>query len=215
MRPRETLHGTAPGYVPAPEPPPREEFADLAAALIASRQNVSPKRLAAPGPSRLQLRRLLEAAAAAPDHGQIVPWRFVEVSQAKRALLAEAFALALIDRDPGATLVQIEAAREKAHRAPLLLLAVVRLAEQADPIIPDAERLVSLGCAMQNMLLAAEAMGYGSGLASGQSMSSVRLRNLFGLGAAEQAVCFVNLGTIVSRKGPRLRPTPDQLLTTL
>jgi nitroreductase len=215
MRPRESLHGTAPGYVPAPEPPPRANLADLAAALIASRQNISPKRLAAPGPSPFQLRRLIEAAAAAPDHGQIAPWRFVEVPAGKRALLAEAFALALIDRDPGATLDQIEAAREKAHRAPLLLLAVARMAGPADPMIPDAERLVSLGCAVQNMLLAAQAMGYGSGLASGQAMSSVRVRNLFGLQAAEQAVCFVNLGTVVSRKGARLRPDPDQLLTTL
>jgi hypothetical protein len=42
----------------------------------------------------------------------------------QRHRLAEVFALALLDRDPGATAVQIEAAREKAHQAPLLLIAI-------------------------------------------------------------------------------------------
>ena len=90
---------------------------DLAEALIVGRQNVSPKRLVEPGPSEQQLGRMLTMAAAAPDHGQLVPWRFVIVPAHKRELLAGVFVLALIDRDPGATLLQIEAAREigRAH----------------------------------------------------------------------------------------------------
>ena len=72
------------------------------------------------------------------------------------------FALALIDRDPGATLVQIEAAREKAHRAPLLLVAVACLGPR-QPDTPALERVVSMGAAIQNLLLGAHAMGFGSG----------------------------------------------------
>ena len=148
-----------------------DELCDAAQALIHTRQNISPKRLAAPGPSPAQLEQLLAAAAAAPDHGQLHPWRFVIIPQDKRALLAEVFAQALSERDPDATPEQIASAREKAQRAPLLILAVAQLGP-AEPDIPAPERMVSLGCAIQNMLLTAHAMGFGSGLTSGQAMSS-------------------------------------------
>jgi hypothetical protein len=77
------------------------ETFSTAQALISSRQNVSPKRLVEPGPSAEQLEALLSLAAAAPDHGLLMPWRFILVPAGQRQHLAEVFALALIDRDPG------------------------------------------------------------------------------------------------------------------
>lgn len=190
------------------------ETAAFAQVLIASRQNISPKHLVAPGPDATQLEALFEAAAAAPDHGEITPWRFVIVPAAKRALLAQVFAQALTDRDPAATPEQIEAAREKAHRAPLLLLAVARLGA-AEPDIPAAERLVSLGCAIQNMLLVAHAMGLACGLTGGQALGSPRLRELFVLADGEAAVCCVNVGTAVKRKPGRIRPAAAAFVSSL
>ncbi len=187
----------------------------MAQALIGSRQNVSPKRLVAPGPSPTELDALLTLAAAAPDHGQLNPWRFIIVPEGQRHRLAEVFALALIDRDAGATLEQIESAREKAHRAPLLMVAVACLAPR-EPDIPPLERMVSMGAAIQNLLLGAHAMGYGSGLTSGQAMASQRLRDLCGLVPGEVPVCCVNIGTVTRRKGtPRLRPLPTAFVAEL
>ncbi len=187
---------------------------ELAQALIGGRQNVSPKRLIEPGPTGEQLGEMLALAAAAPDHGQLMPWRFVIVPSHKRDLLAEVFALALIDRDAGATLVQIDAAREKAHRAPLLMLAIARLGS-TEPDIPSVERLVSLGAAIQNLLLAAHALGFGSGLTSGQAMGSRRTRELFALAGSEVPVCFVNIGTVARHKPPRVRPAAEVFCSTL
>lgn len=138
VRPR-TAGSSSPTDVAAPAWSP-EPLAEAACALIASRQNVSPRRLVGPAPSKAHLERLFAAAAAAPDHGQLLPWRLVIVPPDKRGMLAEAFALALIDRDPEATAVQIEAAREKAHRSPLLMLAVARLVSEQEPEIPNVER---------------------------------------------------------------------------
>lgn len=191
-----------------------DEARDFALTLIASRQNVSPKRLAEPGPTPGQLHAMLAAAAAAPDHGLLTPWRFVIVPVEKRPLLAEAFALALIDRDPGATLAQIEAAREKAHRAPLLLLAIACLGPR-EPDTPPLERMVSMGASIQNLLLAAHAMGFGAGLTSGQAMRSPRLRSLLALGEGEHVVCCVNVGTVTKSKPGRLRPEPTAFVSTL
>lgn len=191
-----------------------DDFLDGAYALITSRQNISPKRLDEPGPSPQALERIFRAAAAAPDHGLVRPWRFVLVPQNKRAELAEVFALALIDRDPGATLEQIESAREKAHRAPCLMLVVARLG-LCEPPIPELERMVSVGCAVQNMLLMAHSQALGSSLTSGQAMQSPRMRKLFGLADGEEAVCFVNLGTVTKRKASRLHPSPDAFVSLL
>src|SRR5664279_3912513 len=104
-----------------------QELSEFANTLIHSRQNVSPRRLDEPGPSPQQLQDILGTAAAAPDHGQLLPWRFVIVPAHRREQLAEVFGLALMDRDPSATSAQIDNAREKAHRAPFLMLAIARL----------------------------------------------------------------------------------------
>ena len=187
----------------------------LARALIGSRQNVSPKRLVEPGPTSAQREALLSLAAAAPDHGLLTPWRFIVVPTAQRHHLAEAFALALIDRDPGATLEQIESAREKAHRAPLLMVAVACLDER-EPNTPTLERMVSMGAAIQNILLGAHAMGFGAGLTSGQAMASPRLRDVCRLRPGESAVCCLNIGTVDKRKpATRVRPQPEMFTSEL
>ena len=65
---------------------------------------------------------------------------------------------------------------------------------------------MSLGCAIQNILLSAHAAGFGTGLTSGQAMASVPLRALFSLRENEQAVCCINIGTVRKHKPPLLRP---------
>ncbi|HSV44582.1 MAG TPA: nitroreductase [Ramlibacter sp.] len=194
----------------SPAPPVLEE---TAIALIHLRQTILPKRLAAPGPSPEQLRRILAAAAAAPDHGELLPWRFVQVSEAARASLADAFETALIERDPAVLAAQREQAREKAFRAPLLLLAIARLDPQAE--IPEVERLVSAGCAIQNMLLVATAQGFGSALTSGKAMQSQTLRALFRLEPHEQALCFISIGTPQRAKAQRVRPEVERYFSVL
>ena len=206
-----------------------QELSEFANALIHSRQHVSPRRLHEPGPSAQQLQDILATAGAAPDHGKLVPWRFVVVPAGQRERLADVFGQALLDRDPTATPAQIESAREKAHRSPFLMLAIARLAERhacataapatsgeaGETEVSDAERLVSFGCAIQNMVLSAHAAGFGSGLTSGQALASPRLRTLFGLLDNEQAVCCINLGTVTQHRPVRLRPSLSDYVSEL
>lgn len=211
------------------------DASEFARTLIHTRQNVSPRRLEAPGPDAQQLHEILAAAAAAPDHGQLRPWRFVVVSAEQRSRLAEAFALALLTRDPAATPVQLDSAREKAHRSPCLVVAIAILAPPAD--MPDSqrntpdfaasdepaaqyhvtlfERLVSFGCAIQNVVLTAHAAGFGVGLTSGQAMESTALRALLSMQAHEHAVCCISMGTVIKRKAGKPRPDVDDYVTVL
>ena len=190
------------------------QIAAMAAALMQSRQTTLPKRLISPGPNTEQLAMILNAAATAPDHGQLLPWRFVIVPQAARARLADAFGASLVERDAAATDEQIAQAREKAHRAPLLLLLVVD-GRRGCQDIDLYERTVSAGCAVQNMLLMATALGFGSALTSGKALKSTGLRALFGLHQGEHALCCVSVGTVQSGKSVRLRPAPADFVHTL
>jgi nitroreductase len=191
-----------------------QECAAFAAALMQARQTILPKRLGEPGPTSAQLAHIVAGAAHAPDHGQLLPWRLVQVPAAARPALAEAFAQALQERDALATPEQLAQAREKAFRSPVLLLVVVDLL-CGDPEIEAAERMVSAGCAVQNLLLMATALGFGSALTSGKALSSAPLRTLFGLASSQQALCFVNIGTVVAPKRARFRPSPDAYFSVL
>ena len=176
-------------------------------AVIHGRQSSSPRRLCAPGPSMAQLEALMKAAAAAPDHLELTPWRFVLIPNDRRVDLAEAFREALQERDPTAPVAELDSVAEKAYRSPCLLLAVASMSGPAP--ISQAERLISLGCAIQNMLLLAQAMGFNSGLVSGRALQSRAFRERFDVLQDELAVCFVNVGTVAHFKLMRNRPLPQ------
>lgn len=194
---------------------PDQDLVNTVSALLQARETILPKRLVAPGPDAGQLQQILAAAASAPDHGQVRPWRFVIVPAEARTALAEAFGAALLERDPDATPDQVEQAQEKAHRGPLLMLVVVN-GNCGDPGIDLYERIVSTGCAIQNMLLVATALDFGSALTSGKALKSAVLRALFGLRDGEHALCFISMGTVQSRKkSARQRPVPDDYVSML
>jgi nitroreductase len=195
-------------------PGANNDLAAFALDLITSRQNILPKRLASPGPTPEQVDAMFCCAAAAPDHGMVMPWRFVVVPNDKRAVLAEAFGQALCERDDSATAEQVAQARDKAFRAPFLALAIARLGP-CEPDIDPLERMVSVGAAIQNFLLCAHSMGFGSSLTSGQAMRSVALRRLLQLAEGEHAVCGINVGTVTKRKPARLRPELAAFVTSL
>jgi nitroreductase len=97
---------------------------------------------------------------------------------------------------------------KKAFRSPLLLLVD---AARCGPEVDLAERLISAGAAVQNMLLVAAAQGFGSALTSGKALKSALLRRCFALTAAEHAVCFISIsiGSVALRR-PARPPAPGR-----
>ena len=112
------------------------------------------------------------------------------------------------------------------------MLAIARLTDHAAPAdsvmgrgaqhpdatqaeVSDMERLVSFGCAIQNILLCAHAAGFGTGLTSGQAITSPRMHALFGLLPDERAVCCINIGTVTKQKPPRTRPPIESFVSSL
>ena len=179
--------------------------------VMATRQTILPKRLIEPGPSAVEIEKLFLAASTAPDHDLINPWRFLVIPAHKREDLGELFAQALSERDPSATDEQLEQARDKARRSPLLMVLIVDAAK-GDPEIDMHERVLSAGCAVQNFMLLANAMGYGTGLTSGKALKAQSFRSGLQLNRSEHVICFLNVGTVSSRKPFKPRPEVQQFV---
>jgi nitroreductase len=86
---------------------------------------------------------------------------------------------------------------------------------RGDPTVDLSERILSAGCAVQNMLLMATFMGYGSALTSGKALGSTALRQRFGLHAGEHALCFLSVGTVAAHRPARTRPAVADYCSTL
>jgi nitroreductase len=179
---------------------------------ILNRRSVSPRRLVAPGPDEGEIEQVVQAAVAAPDHGRLRPWRFVRIGADGRDRLATAFADAARELDPGMAEEAIAREAEKAHNAPCLLAIITRIDDE-NAIAPPTEQWASVGAALQNMLLAAEALGYRAMMVSGRKVHAQSLRKAFGLAGDEHLVGFVSIGTAQAEPPPIERPQARDRLT--
>jgi nitroreductase len=181
-------------------------------ATILKRKHTGALALAAPAPDRSQIARLAEAAAAAPDHGKLVPFRLVAVDAERREAMAAIAAEALLQANPDADEVQRRKTREKTLQAPALLVLVACL-QPAHPKIVLSDQWLTVGCALQNLWLAAEEMGFACGVSSGAFLDAPAMRVGLALAPDERCVALVAIGTPRERMEPRTKPAVDSLLT--
>jgi nitroreductase len=179
---------------------------------ILTRVTVPPVKMTEPGPDDATLGRMLAAAAAAPDHGKLRPWRFLLVRGSGRARLGHVFAEALLAERPDTSPAEIEKQRTAPLRAPLIVVAIARL-DHDHPKIPVWEQQASAACAVQNLLLAAHAMGFAGKWATGGNATSAGVRRALGLAANETIIGLLYIGTVREPQPVPLRPAPETIAT--
>jgi nitroreductase len=167
----------------------REVALDPRLQFLHDRRTVS--RLSAPGPTATELVAMLAAADTAPDHGQLHPWRLSVLSEADRARVSDAYADAQRDRDAAPGLVERAAA--KPLRGPCLVVALSRTA--AHPKVPAWEQLAAAAAAVQNLCLAAAALGYASAWRTGWFIEHPAVLAAVGADDDEQIIGMIHLGT--------------------
>jgi nitroreductase len=176
-------------------------------ALQALLERVSVSRLVEPAPSQAQRQVLFEAAMRAPDHGQLRPWRFLTVEGEARHALGELLADAAMAKGGDANEAAIEKAIEKARkgplRAPLVVVAVAVV--RPHPKVPASEQVLTAGCAVHALLLAAYAQGIGAMWRSGELSFARSVAQGLGLAEHEQIIGFIYLGTPAHEVRPASR----------
>jgi nitroreductase len=175
------------------------------------RRSTPSRLLGPPGPDAGQLRALLECAVRVPDHGKLAPWRFIEIAGDARLALGEFLAARSLQRDPAAAAVVVEKDRARFSHAPLVLVVVARLL--AGHKVPEQEQLLSGGALCFQLLLAADALGFGAQWLTGWPAYDPAVAARLGLGPAERVLGFIHLGTAREPVPERERPDAMALLS--
>ncbi|MFT5504739.1 MAG: nitroreductase [Gammaproteobacteria bacterium] len=157
------------------------------------RSSTPAKALVEPAPTDAELEKIFEIAMTAPDHGRLRPYRFITIRGEDRKELSAVFANATKRRDPEATEQSIRKQRDKPLRSPLIVVVVAQYIES--PKIPQVEQLLSAGAATHNILLASNALGFGSVWLTGDNAYDQYVRDSLEVKSNEAIVGFVYLGT--------------------
>ncbi|MCA0422308.1 MAG: nitroreductase [Proteobacteria bacterium] len=174
--------------------------------VLARRRSASAKFLVAPGPDEATLGQMLKAASLAPDHGRLVPFRFIRITESSRARLADVFVEATRQDMPDAPASELDKAREKATQGPCLLGLVAKIRSDL-PKVPPSDQWLTVGCALENALLALGEAGYATAIRSGGYLETPAVRAAFGLADNEHFTCLLAIGTATD--WPPAKPKPE------
>lgn len=173
--------------------------------FLHQRRSHPSRQLADPGPDEDQLRALIDACLRVPDHGKLEPFRILGVRRGTGRLLGERLAQITARRHGNVDAAELEKDRTRFDRAPLCLIVIARL--QSAHKIPAQEQLLSAGCVAYNLLLGAQALGFGAQWITGWPAYDREAATLFGLAEDEHAIAFIHIGTRVGDTPERARPS--------
>lgn len=178
------------------------------------RRHSTPSRLLAePGPDAAQLMKLLECAVRVPDHGKLVPWRFLSIQGQTRRQLGDLLATRSRELNPQAAAAVLEKDRQRFSHAPLVIAVIARLTPGHK--VPEQEQLLSGGAVCLQLLQASDALGFGAQWLTGWAAYDPVVTKRLGLGENERVLGFIHIGTACEAVAERERPDPGLLLTEL
>lgn len=176
---------------------------------VLSRFSVGPKHLVEPGPSDEQLAWMAQAALRAPDHAELVPYRFKLVRGAAKEGMAALFADAARAAGKGDEGAALDA--ERALKPPMTVAVVARI-DLGHPQVPAHEQWAAVGGAISNFLMAAHLLGFGGKMLSGAKVRNPTIAAAF-CEPGETLLGWIALGTPMRHPaGPARKPAATAVL---
>lgn len=176
--------------------------------FLLTRRSRPAKLLGAPFPAPEDLTPILTAAARTPDHGMLVPWRFIVLTGDALPRLAR----------------QIETVGAGAGRSPEDIRKLTNVYDKAgcviaviesprdSPKIPQIEQTHTAGAVCLALLNAALASGWGANWLTGWiAQDPAFRRDALGLEDHERIAGLIHLGTASSTPPERARPDLDAI----
>jgi nitroreductase len=161
-------------------------------ALEALNSRATAKTYGDTAPSKEDLATVLQAAVRAPDHGRLRPWRFMLVEGNQRRKFGELLAASALRRIPGLSEGDLQRERDKAMRAPLIIIVACRIVPGTK--VPAIEQLLAAGSAAQNILLSLHALGYAAAWKTGEAAYDTEVKKALGFAADDHLVGFIYTG---------------------
>ena len=179
--------------------------------LLRTRRSVAPHLLGEPGPTGEELDLLLTIAARVPDHGRLAPWRFIVVEGDARHRIGETIAAAYRADEPGADETKVAFERGRLARAPVVVAVVSRARPHVK--IPQWEQTLSAGAVCMSLVIAANAMGFGTSWLTEWYAFDRRVLDALGLTPDENMAGFVHIGRPTTPPVERPRPALSDIVT--
>ncbi len=185
---------------------PSEETLDL----LMLRRSLTVKDMVGPGPSDEQVRQLLTIGSRVPDHKKQVPWRYLLIEDEARAKLGKILRQVFEKNNPSTDKSILDFEESRFMRAPLII-TVISTATPKNEKVPEWEQILTAGAVCQNILIAANAMGFaGQWLSEWYAYDDDILAEL-GLSVEERVAGFIYIGTATKEPAERGRPDINEI----
>jgi len=138
------------------------------------------------------IEKLLLAAVQAPNHYKVRPWRFIVVTGAGREKMGEVLANSFAEKFPNAPASALEKERAKPLRAPVII--AVGVDKAVEPKVDEVENICAAAAAVENLLIAAQALGLATKWRTGEDARNPRLKEFLGLTPDQHLIALIYLG---------------------
>ena len=151
------------------------------------------------------IEKLLEAAVQAPNHYKVRPWRFVVLTGEGREKLGNVMAVSQKARHPEFPVEAFDKCREVPLRAPVLI--AVGVDKPGEAKVLEIENVPATAAAIQNLLLAAHAVGLGAKWRTGEWARDPLVKEFLGFKPDQHLIGFIYLGYPEFLAEPTPRPS--------
>jgi nitroreductase len=170
---------------------------------LLSRRSVAPKDMTDERVLPEHLEIILKAATRVPDHGKLAPWHIKVLDKAAQVEFGSIVSGRFEELNPGIEDKFIIFERERATRAPLLLVVMTQTVQGK---IPPWEQYMSAGAVCMNILHAAHALGYGAKWLTEWIAYDEKIIAAIGARPGERIAGFIYIGTPKEKPADRERP---------
>ncbi len=179
--------------------------------FMLARRSAPIAELTEPAPNDAEIATILKIATRVPDHGMVQPWRFILYRGQARIEVGALLAVRAGERDGPLDEKRHQQELKRFARAPLVIgvVSVVR----DHPKIPQWEMQLSGGAAAMNLVIAANAHGYGANWITNWYSDDAEGRRILGLSPQERVIGFVHIGSYDGAPSDRPRPDVEALVS--
>ncbi|SEW02425.1 nitroreductase [Luteibacter sp. 329MFSha] len=180
-------------------------------AFLDSRRSVPSRQLGEPAPDDATLRRLLESALRVPDHGKLAPFRIRILRGEAKLAFGRKLAKLAADANPDMSDAKRDKEQRRYEHAPLVLVVTTKI--DGDSKVPALEQDLAAGCVAYNILLGAQALGFGAQWLTGWAAYDRDVAKLLGMKKSEHVIGFIHVGTPTMDAPERERPSYDDIVS--
>jgi len=152
----------------------------------------SQKKVKADSVPREMIEKLLDAAAQAPNHYKVRPWRFVVLTGNARERLGIVMSISLRERQPDFPQEAFDKAQTTPLQAPVVI--AVGVEKPSEPKVLEIENVCAAAAATENLLLAAYALGLGAKWRTGEWARDAKVKEFLGFEPDQHLVGLIYVG---------------------